>query len=596
MSCVAGSATSARRSPRCIAFATPVLLLLVWCAPAQADFDSRECIVQSDSSGLWEVPGNSEYDVATLKFNNLTASNLVVHAVGMFYGSTAGTSLIYTIVLDGVSYGGFKHVVSAIFPDKHIVRAFIPAVAAGLHTLTVHVKNQSSSPVSYFLMWISPLLVESSETQASRSTSGRSTSGTGWTQLAAIVMSSPAGKMVYLGGYVEVNSGTSGNELEYEYLRNGVVLAHYTDVTPTTFPDSHQAAIIDPTPDPTSNTYSIQVRSTTGSATTFGTATLQTETVPQVTVFDGTAQNVTIPSDNTFHTIASSGYLPLMSSSEGAYGTKGHGFAYATAHESYAAAGFLELLLNLRDPILNFEVGVLYSPGSNGAFNLEPDISDWETLGLQTGSYNKIDLIAAGNCTSSSPRTFPESRFQVMAVPDNMGITADNNCHTNFNNCCSQHPSCIAYQCTFNSAIPRNTHASVNACLPVVPEPTTFNFYTLPPCRVLDTRNPPNSALPFNAPTQVAVAGTCGIPTTAKSVTFNVTTVLPSSDVNVQIYPGNQPPPPGTNVNSTRAGHVRAAMGLLTLATNGTGTVTVLPTASVAGSTNLILDATGYFQ
>jgi|GEM_PF-1300507 len=577
------------------------LFLALGEAPAYADFDSRECLLLDGSGGTWEVPGNSEYDVSTLKFNNLTASNLVVNAVGEIFGSTAGTSLVYTLVLDGVSYGGFKRMVPAIFPAAHAVRAFIPAVPAGLHTLTLHVKNQSASPVNFFLLWISPLLVDSSESQAMRTSSGRATSGTAWTQLAALTISPPAGKMVYLGGYAEVNAGTSGNELEYQYLRNGVVLAHYTDRTPAFFPDSHQSAIFDPTPDATSNTYSIQVRSTTGSTTTFGTATLNTETVPQVTLFDGSAQNVTIPSDATWHTIASSGDLPLMSSSEGAYGTRSHGFAYATANESYAAAGLIEFWLTLRDvapPNHFFEVGTMYAPGSNGAINLEPDITDWETLGLMTGSYNRIDLKAAGNCANSPARTFPESRFQVLVLPDNMGISADNNCNASlYHNCCSQHPSCIAYQCTFNPAVPRNTHVGVNVCtVPPAPEPTAFSFYTVTPCRALDTRNAPNTPLPFNTTTQVTIGGLCGIPASAKSVAMNVTAVSPSADVSIQIYPGNLPPPPSTNVNSTQAGLVRAGFGVLTLATNGTGTVTVLPSASTSGQTNLLLDVTGYFQ
>jgi hypothetical protein len=36
--------------------------------------------------------------------------------------------------------------------------------------------------------------------------------------------------------------------------------------------------------------------------------------------------------------------------------------------------------------------------------------------------------------------------------------------------------------------------------------------------------------------------------------------------------------------------------GVLTLATNGTGTVAVLSTAATSGQTNSILDVTGYFQ
>ena len=289
--------TRSRQGARlCGYLATIIVLSGLLALPLRADFDARECIIQADQNGAWQVPGNTEYDVATLKFNNLTASNFVVNAAAEMLDSTAGTSLLYTITLDGVSFGGFQRTVPAIFPAVHVIRAMIAAVPAGLHTITLHVKNQSAASVNFFLAWISPLLVEAVETQASRTTSGRATSGTAWTQLAALTLSPPAGKMVYLGGYAAVASGTSGNELEYQYTRNGSVLAHYTDVAPAFLPDSHQTAVIDPTPDPTSNTYALQVRSTTGSTTTFGTVTLQAETLPQVTLFDGSAENVTLPS------------------------------------------------------------------------------------------------------------------------------------------------------------------------------------------------------------------------------------------------------------------------------------------------------------
>ncbi|HVR07398.1 MAG TPA: hypothetical protein VMW75_05075 [Thermoanaerobaculia bacterium] len=297
------------------------------------------------------------------------------------------------------------------------------------------------------------------------------------------------------------------------------------------------------------------------------------------------------------HTIASSGYLPLASASVGSCGTAGHGFAYATAAGSYAASGFLYPLLTLRQEFAQYEVGVIYAPGTAGATSLEADMSDWEILGLSAGNFYKLDLKAAGSCVNSPSRTFPESRFQIMVVPDNFGMQADNTCSTSANDCCSQHPSCIAFQCYPNPAIPRNPHAGASVCtVPPLPEPTAFNFYTVTPCRVFDSRNAPNVPLSLNAPMQITVGGLCGVPASAKSVALNLTAVSPSADVAIQIYPGNQPPPPGTNVNSTAAGGVRAAFGVLTLATNGTGTVTVLPSASTSGTTNVVLDVTGYFQ
>jgi hypothetical protein len=140
-------------------------------------------------------------------------------------------------------------------------------------------------------------------------------------------------------------------------------------------------------------------------------------------------------------------------------------------------------------------------------------------------------------------------------------------------------------------------HGTANVCtVPPAPEPTAFHFYTLTPCRVFDSRNPPNVPLPFNTPTQIPVGGVCGIPTSARAVALNVAVVTPPADVSVQIYPGNLPQPPVTNANSTLAGAVKAAFSVMPLATNGTGTVWVLPTASTSGSTNVVLDVAGYFE
>ena len=50
-------------------------------------------------------------------------------------------------------------------------------------------------------------------------------------------------------------------------------------------------------------------------------------------------------------------------------------------------------------------------------------------------------------------------------------------------------------------------------------------LYNVTPCRVLDTRNPPASAL--SATRVVSVAGTCGVPGVAQAYVFNAT-VVPS--------------------------------------------------------------------
>ncbi|HVR96203.1 MAG TPA: M12 family metallo-peptidase [Thermoanaerobaculia bacterium] len=127
--------------------------------------------------------------------------------------------------------------------------------------------------------------------------------------------------------------------------------------------------------------------------------------------------------------------------------------------------------------------------------------------------------------------------------------------------------------------------------------PTTSSFYTLQPCRVLDTRNA-NGPLggPALAPSAVRtfdLTGPCGIPNTAKAVSANVTVVTPTAAGYLSIFPGNAIPL-GTTSLSFRAGVVRANNAMLRLATDNTGTIGV-QNGSI-GTTHVIIDVNGYFQ
>jgi Metallo-peptidase family M12/IPT/TIG domain len=121
-------------------------------------------------------------------------------------------------------------------------------------------------------------------------------------------------------------------------------------------------------------------------------------------------------------------------------------------------------------------------------------------------------------------------------------------------------------------------------------------FYTVPPCRVVDTRN---AAGPSGGPALTAaqtrslqIAGTCGIPASATAVSANLT-VISSAAGFVSLYPGNALPLGTSNLNFG-AGQTRANNSVLMLATDGTGTVGVLNSSSTA--TNFLIDVNGYFQ
>ncbi len=129
------------------------------------------------------------------------------------------------------------------------------------------------------------------------------------------------------------------------------------------------------------------------------------------------------------------------------------------------------------------------------------------------------------------------------------------------------------------------------------PPSAGLRFYTLNPCRMLDTRNANG---PLGGPVLSAgqqriftAAGVCGVPAAAKALSVNVTVVTPSAAGLLSLYPGNAFPL-GTSSINFRPGQTRANNATLTLSTNGTGTFGVQNSA--AGTTHFILDINGYYQ
>lgn len=118
-----------------------------------------------------------------------------------------------------------------------------------------------------------------------------------------------------------------------------------------------------------------------------------------------------------------------------------------------------------------------------------------------------------------------------------------------------------------------------------------MGFYTVAPCRLVDTRSPVPSPLVAGAPRTFAVAGSCGIPATARAVSYNVTVTSASASGNVRMFPGGTPPPTTSAVNF-RAGQTRANNGIVALGTNGDVGVLLAP----AGTTHVIIDVNGYME
>jgi len=120
------------------------------------------------------------------------------------------------------------------------------------------------------------------------------------------------------------------------------------------------------------------------------------------------------------------------------------------------------------------------------------------------------------------------------------------------------------------------------------------SFYTLTPCRILDTRPPVNTPISASSGTAITiVGGPCGVPSTATAVALNVTAVGPTSQGILSVYPLGSVPPNYTVAFG--AGQTRAASTVIGLSPFGTVNVfCFMPSGQ--GQTNFLIDVTGYFQ
>jgi hypothetical protein len=121
-------------------------------------------------------------------------------------------------------------------------------------------------------------------------------------------------------------------------------------------------------------------------------------------------------------------------------------------------------------------------------------------------------------------------------------------------------------------------------------------FYTLPPCRLVDTRGAPiGGGAMFGTEERtwdLTLTGSCGVQNDAVSISANVTVTGPGDFGLLEFFPGNAFPF-GANTVAFGPGQTRANNAILELATNGAGTVGVKNRSS--SSVHVIVDVNGYF-
>jgi Domain of unknown function DUF11/Chlamydia polymorphic membrane protein (Chlamydia_PMP) repeat len=149
----------------------------------------------------------------------------------------------------------------------------------------------------------------------------------------------------------------------------------------------------------------------------------------------------------------------------------------------------------------------------------------------------------------------------------------------------------VAVPAGMDDPVPANDSASLT-----IPVGRTMSFYTLSPCRLVDTRLAAGSrggpALAAKVPRTFPISAACGVPATAWAVSLDVTVTQPTAAGNVRLYPGGTPVPLTSSLNyaagATRGNNAIASLG------NG-GNLTALA-SQASGSVHLILDVNGYFE
>ncbi|HLX10252.1 MAG TPA: glycoside hydrolase family 44 protein [Thermoanaerobaculia bacterium] len=146
------------------------------------------------------------------------------------------------------------------------------------------------------------------------------------------------------------------------------------------------------------------------------------------------------------------------------------------------------------------------------------------------------------------------------------------------------------------------TLPALSATLAVAPAssaPGPARFYTLPPCRVLDTRNPAGAwagpALASGSQRTFALSGRCGVPATARAVSANLTAIGGGTAGDLRAFAADLAGAPLASIVNFPAGRVIASNSVVAVSQDGNAAITVQTDMS-AGSVHLALDVNGYFQ
>ena len=140
---------------------------------------------------------------------------------------------------------------------------------------------------------------------------------------------------------------------------------------------------------------------------------------------------------------------------------------------------------------------------------------------------------------------------------------------------------------------------SVNSAEVVIQVFPQGDYYTVIPCRLLDTRTADDGAAPAPAGAdrvlQPSAVTRCGVSPLATAVVLNVTVTEPTGQGHLIVYPFDLSQPPGVSTLNFAAGQTRANNVVTGLSSDSDHRLKLRPVIAGGGSTHLIVDVAGFF-
>jgi hypothetical protein len=126
--------------------------------------------------------------------------------------------------------------------------------------------------------------------------------------------------------------------------------------------------------------------------------------------------------------------------------------------------------------------------------------------------------------------------------------------------------------------------------VPAFAQTGPFQYFPLSPCRAVDTRSGP--AFGSDTTRNFQIRGVCGVPTTAKAVSLNVTITQATASSFLTVWPSGTTRPVVSMINF-EASDPALGNGVIVGVSTNTQDLSVY---NNFGAVHVIIDVTGYFQ